>query len=265
MRKHTVSFVGLLAVLAAAVGLTVVGVAGAAHGEGPVTVKVGELELTADGGFFPKALPKKSLRPVGVTAAGKVREVDGSHPPAVRQVLLEIDRHATVNTKGLPVCRSGRLQATDTRAALKACKKALIGTGQTTAQVAFAEQKPIDVPSKLLVFNGGDKGGKVKMFIHAFFSTPISGAIVTTVTFKKIHHGRFGLLAEAKIPQITGGSGSITSFNLNISKWFRHNGHKTRAFSAQCADGKLKVHVLAKFEDGTKAETEIVRACRSKG
>ena len=107
--------------------------------------------------------------------------------------------------------------------------------------------------------------GKVKMFIHAFLSQPISGAIVTTVTFKKIHHGRFGLLAAAKIPQITGGSGSITSFNLNISKWFRYKGHKTRAFSAQCADGKLKVHVLAKFEDGTKAETEIVRACRPKG
>jgi hypothetical protein len=255
----------LAALLVAAIGITAVGIAGAAGGEGPVKVKVGELELTANGGFSPKALPKKSFRPVGVTASGAVREADGGHPPAVRRVLLEIDKHAMVNTKGLAVCRSGQLQATDTQAAMKACKSALIGTGKTTAQVAFAEQKPIDVPSKLLVFNGGDKGGKVKMFIHAYFSNPISGAIVTTVTFKKIHHGRFGWLADARIPQITGGSGSITSFNLNISKWFRHKGHKTRAFSAQCADGKLKVHVEAKFEDGTKAETEIVRACRPKG
>ncbi len=255
----------LAALLMAAIGMSIVGAAGAAHGEGPVTVKVGELELTANGGFSPKTLPKKSFQPVGVTAGGAVREADGGHPPAVRQVLLEIDKHATVSTKGLAVCRSGQLQATDTQAAMKACKSALIGTGKTTAQVAFAEQKPIDVPSKLLVFNGGDKGGKVTMYIHAYFSNPISGAIVTTVTFKKIHHGRFGWLAEARIPQITGGSGSITSFNLNISKWFRYKGHKTRAFSAQCADGKLKVHVQAKFEDGTKAETEIVRACRPKG
>jgi hypothetical protein len=221
--------------------------------------------VTANGGFTPKALPKKSFVPVGVTAAGKVKEADGTHPPAVRNVLLEIDKHATVSTKGLPVCRSGQLQATDTEAAMKACKKALIGTGKTTAQVAFAEQKPIEVPSRLLVFNGGDHGGKVTMFIHAYFSNPISGAIVTTVTFKKIHRGRFGWLADAKIPQITGGSGSITSFNLNIARWFHYKGHKTRPFSAECADGKLKVHVEAKFEDGTDAATEIVRACRPKG
>jgi hypothetical protein len=265
MRGRTIGLLSLVAVLAAAICIDVSGMAGAAGGEGPVTVKVGELELTAEGGFTPKALPKKGFKPVGVTAGGSVRKADGSHPPAVREVLLEIDKHAMINTKGLPVCRSGQLQATDTTAAMKACGKALIGTGKTTAQVAFAEQKPIDVPSKLLVFNGGDRGGKVKMYIHAYFSNPISGAIVTTVTFKKIHHGRFGLLADARIPQITGGSGSITSFNLAIDKWFRFTGHKTRAFSAQCADGKLKVHVLAKFEDGTRAQTEIVRACRPKG
>jgi hypothetical protein len=251
--------------LAAVVALAVVGIAGAAKNEGPVTVRVGNLELSANGSFFPRALPKKGFKPIGVTAAGKVEEADGSHPPAVRRVLLEIDKHARVSTKGLPTCRSGQLQATDTKAALKTCKKALIGIGKATAQVAFAEQKPINVPTRLLVFNGGEHGGKVKMFIHGFFSNPISGAIVTTVTFKKVHRGRYGLLADARIPQITNGSGSITSFHLNISKWFRHKGHKTRVFSAQCADGKLKVHVQAKFEDGTKAETEIVRACQKKG
>ena len=35
--------------------------------------------------------------------------------------------------------------------------------------------------------------------------------------------------------------------------------------SAVCTDGKLKVHAEAKFEDGTKAGTEIVRACTPKG
>ncbi|HVV90569.1 MAG TPA: hypothetical protein VHB53_08750 [Solirubrobacterales bacterium] len=118
------------------------------------------------------------------------------------------------------------------------------------------------MPSKLLVFNGGDK---VKLFIHAYFSSPISGAIVTPVTFKKIHHVRYGRLADARVPPITGGSGSIVSFDLKIARWFRYKGHRTRPFAARCADGKLKVHVLARFEDGTRAETEIVRACRPKG
>jgi hypothetical protein len=245
---------GLLALIAASVAL-------AAGGEAPVTVKVGNLELTAGGGFAPKALSKSAQTPIELKTEGEVKEADGSHPPAVREVLIEGDKNAEVHVKGIPTCKSGQLQATSTSAALKACKAALIGEGQTTAQVAFAEQRPIDVPSKLLLFNGGERGGKITWFVHAYFSNPISGAIVTTVTITKHRHGRFGTLAVAKIPQITGGSGSIISFNRNIKKKV----HGVNPISARCADGKLKVHVLGKFEDGTKAETEIVRACTSKG
>jgi hypothetical protein len=217
--------------------------------------------LTANGGFSPKALSKTKQTPISLKASGEVKEADGSHPPAVREVILEADKAGEVHTKGIPTCKSGQLQATDTTAAMKACGPALIGTGQTTAQVAFAEQKPINVPSKLLVFNGGEKGGKTTLFIHAYFSNPISGAIVTTVTITKHKHGRFGTLAVAKIPQITGGSGSITSFNLEIKK----NVGGKNPISATCQDGKLKVHVLGKFEDGTKAETEVIRPCTPKG
>jgi hypothetical protein len=190
-----------------------------------------------------------------------VKESDGSHPPAAREIIIEGDKNAEIHVKGIPTCTSGQLQATDTQAALKACKPALIGEGQTTAQVAFAEQKPINVPSKLLLFNGGEKGGKITWYVHAFFSNPISGAIVSTVTITKHPNGRFGTLTVTKIPQITGGSGSIVSFNLKIKKSV--NG--VNPISAKCTDGKLKVHVQAKFENGTKAETEIVRACTPKG
>jgi hypothetical protein len=148
-----------------------------------------------------------------------------------------------------------------TGTALKACKASLIGEGQTTADVAFAEQKPLEIPSKLLLFNGGEKGGKITWFAHAYFSNPISGAIVTTVTISKIHRGPFGTLAVAKVPQNAGGSGSIVSFNLNIKK----SVDGINPMSAKCVGGKLKVHVKAKFEDGTKADTEVVRACTAKG
>jgi hypothetical protein len=247
--------------LGALVAVSAVGIATAAGGEKPVTVKVGNLELTANGGFSPKKLSKKKQTPISLRASGEVKEADGSHPPAIREVILEADKAGEVHTKGIPTCKSGQLQATDTKAALKACKSALIGEGKTVAQAAFAEQKPIDVPSKLLVFNGGEKGGTTTLFIHAFFTNPIPGAIVTTVKIKKIHHGRFGTKAVAKIPQITGGSGSIISFELEIDKKV----HGKNPVSSTCTDGKLKVHVLGKFEDGTKAETEIIRPCTPKG
>jgi hypothetical protein len=251
----------LVGMAVAICAMAVAGSAVAAGGETPVTVKVGELELTADGGFTPTAISATKQTPIELTASGEVKEADGSHPPAARELIIEGDKNAEIHVKGIPTCMSGQLQATDTTAALAACRSALIGEGQTTAQVAFAEQKPITVPSKLLLFNGGEKGGKITWFAHAYFSQPISGAIVTTVTITKHPHGQFGTLAVAKIPQITGGSGSIVSFNLKIKKTVGG----VNPISAKCVGGKLKVHVQAKFEDGTKAETEIVRPCTAKG
>ena len=92
------------------------------------------------------------------------------------------------------------------------------------AQVAFAEQRPIDVVSKLLLFNGGERHGKTVWYAHAYFSDPISGAIVSTVTISKIHHGRFGTSVVVKIPQIAGGAGSGISFNLEIFRFVKVEG-----------------------------------------
>jgi hypothetical protein len=256
MRKHVLMVLALGALIAVAA----VGIATAAGGETPVTVKVGNLEVTANGGFSPTALSKTKQTPISLKASGEVKEADNSHPPAVRELIIEGDKNAEVHVKGIPTCKSGQLQATDTQAAEAACKSALIGKGKVTAQVAFAEQKPIDVPTVLQLYNGGEKGGKITWYAHAYFSQPISGAIVTTVTITKHKNGRFGTLAVAKIPQITGGSGSTISFNLSIVKAIKG----INPISAKCTDGKLKVHVQAKFEDGTKAETEIIRACTSK-
>jgi hypothetical protein len=257
MRKYAL----IVLALAALAAVSVVGIATAAGGEGPVTVKVGNLELTANGGFTPKALSKTKQTPIQLTAEGSVKESDGSHPPAARELVIEGDKNAEVHVKGIPTCKSGQLQATDTTAAEKACKSAIIGVGEAVAEVAFAEQKPIDVKSKLLLFNGGEKGGKITWYAHAYFSNPISGAIVSTVTIQKKKNGRFGTYTLTKVPQITGGSGSIIAFNLKIKK----SVGGVNPISAKCTDGKLKVHVEAKFEDETKAATEIVRACTPKG
>ncbi len=258
-------YLSLVLALGALAAVTAVGIAGAAGGEGPVTVKVGELEVTADFGFRPKVTSRTRPTPIAITTSGAVQMADGGHPPAARELFIEADRNGEVHVGGIPTCSSGRLQATDTQAALKACGPALIGEGKVTAQVAFAEQRPIDVPSKLLLFNGGEKGGKITWFAHAYFSDPISGAIVTTITIARIHKGRFGTLAVAKIPQITGGSGSAISFDLEIFKIVKVGGKALNPISGRCTDGKVKFHVEAKFEDGSRAQTELVRACTAKG
>jgi hypothetical protein len=262
MRRYLLLLSGMVALIA----VTAVGIAGAAGGEGPVTVKVGSLEVTSNFKFSPTAVSKTKQTPIAIDLSGEVKEENPrEHPPAARELLIEADKNAEIHSKGIPVCKSGQIQATDTTAALKACGPALIGEGTVTAQVAFAEQAPVNVPSKLLLFNGGEQGGKTTWFAHAYFSQPISGAIVTTATITKIHKGRYGTLSLVKIPQIAGGNGSTLSFELEIFKSVKVGGKTYNPISAVCTDGKAKVHVEAKFEDGTKAETEVVRACTPKG
>lgn len=253
--------------LAAAVAALAVLVAGgtALAGNKPVTVEAGNLVFTFNGGFSPKALPKSKLAPITLTASGKIKTKDGTHPPALKEAIVETDKNGAVFVKGLPVCKSGQLQSRDTSAARKACPRAIIGTGKTSVEVQFPEQNPIPVNSALTVFNGGQKGGTTTFYIHAFFSAPITGAIVTTVKIKKINRGRYGLKSVATIPKIANGSGSVKSFDLKIGKTYTYKGKKVSVLSAKCTDGKLQAFASSVFADGTKASAGIVRTCSSKG
>jgi len=253
--------------LAAAVAALVVLVAGgtALAGNKPVTVEAGNLVFTFNGGFSPKALPKSKLAPITLTASGKIATKDGSHPPALKEAIVETDKNGAVFVKGLAACKSGQLQSRTTAAARKACSKSIIGSGRTTAEVQFPEQPPILVNSALTVFNGGQKGGTTTFYIHAFFTAPVSGAIVTTVKIKKINRGRYGLKSVATIPKIANGAGSVKSFDLKIGKTYTYKGKKVSVLSAKCTDGKLQAFASAIFADGTKASAGIVRTCTSKG
>lgn len=246
MRKYLMLTTALAALIA-------VSVAGLATGAKPVTVEAGNLIMTVNGEFKPNKLPKNKFAPIKLTASGSIKTKDGTHPPAAKEVLIKTDKNGAINVKGLPVCKSGALQSRDTKAAEKACKSAIIGTGQTTVEVEFPEQNPINVNSKLLVFNGGFSGGTTTLYIHAYFSAPVTGAIVTTVKVKKKKEGRYGLLSTASIPKIAGGSGSVKSFNLAITK--------RGVLSAKCPDGKLQAHATGIFADGTKAAATILRTC----
>jgi hypothetical protein len=250
MRKYLM----LTMALGALIAVSVAGIATA--GNKPVTVRQGNLEFTFNGGFSPSTLPKKKLAPITLTASGAIKTVDGTHPPALKEAIIETDKNGTINTKGIPVCKQGQLQARDTKAAEKVCGKSIIGTGQTNVEVQFPEQNPVKVNSKLLVLNGGTAGGKTTLYIHAYFSAPVTGAIVTTVKIKKVHNGRYGLKSVATIPKIANGAGSVENFNLTINK--------KGVLMAKCPDGKLQAHATSIFDDGTKASASIIRTCKGK-
>lgn len=258
MRKRLISILALAAVAAVAV-------AGIAIAEKPTIIRLGNMIFTVNGGFSPKALPKN--KPTGITlnVSGKIQTADGTHPPALKEAIVETDKNGFVNAKGLAVCTSGKLQAQDTPHAEKACKPSIIGEGKASAEIEFAEQKPIVVPTKLLAFNGGIAGGTTTIYIHAYFSTPVNGAIVTTVKIKKIKNGRYGLKSVATIPPLAGGAGSAVSFELKFNRTFTYKGKKQNYFLAQCPDGHLNAHAVGIFSNGDELAGNFVRACTPKG
>lgn len=259
-RRKQLLTIGALAVLVALMSAAL-----ASAGNAPVKVRVGNLEFVANGGFSPTVLPKKTLAPIAFSAEGKIATLDGTHPPALKEVLVEADKNTSVFVKGYPTCKSGQLQSQDTAHAEAICKSALIGKGTTNVQIAFPESKVVPVASKLLVFNGGESGGVITFYIHAYITVPVPAAIVTTVKIKKIHNGRYGMLATATIPKIAGGSGSVTSFSLKIDKKYTYKGNSVSVLNAKCPDGKLQAHATAIFADGTKASAEVIRTCTGKG
>lgn len=257
MRKRVTLTLALGAVVAMAV-------AGIANAYKPVIVKAGNLVLTFNGGISPKKLPKKEMAPIALTVSGNIATSDNTHPPALKEFIIETDKNGGIDAKGLKTCKGGKLEATTTSQAKKACGPSLVGSGTTDVEVLFPEQAPIPIKSKLLAFNGGTKGGKTTLFIHAYLSSPIASAIVTTVKVSKIHKGRYGLKSVASIPKIANGAGSVTNFKLTINKKFTYKKKKKSYLTAKCTSGNLVAKGQAVFATGLKAQGSVVRPCTPK-
>ncbi len=255
----------------AVVSLGVAAMAGAAKLV-TTTIRGGNLIATFGGGTSPEELPKNRYTPVTAQFVGKIKTSDGTHPSAFREIAFGIDKDVKINVKGYPTCKAGQLEARDTKAAKKVCGKAILGQGRADAEIAFPEQKPIKVPSPLLVFNAGEKGGKVKLLIHTFITVPVPAAIVTDVTIKRKGSG---IASVAKIPVIAGGSGSALDFNFKVGKTYTYKGRKVGYSEAKCPDGVFKVNVAkAVFknearEPGAAAQTvlkgKVAIPCKPKG
>ncbi len=251
--------------LSAALAIGVAAIASAAS----VTVRAGNLILTFGGTVSPKAMPKKNYVPVKTNIFGKIKTTDGTHPSALREVVVDIDKDVKINAKGFPACSAQKLNARNSNAARKVCGKSILGQGISHVEIEFAEQKPIIVTSPLTVFNGGESGGKVKLLIHIFITVPVPAAVVTEVT---IQRKGTGIHSIAKVPRVAGGAGSAIDFSFKLEP--KKNGKKS-FFEARCPDGKFKTStpkVLFKNEadtPGVPAQTVLkgglVVPCTPKG
>lgn len=237
------------------------------------TFQAGDVLLRFDGGTLPAAMPRHELAPIGAFAKLQVATVDGAHPPAFRGGTFELDRDIAIDAAGLPVCRAAQLEARDSSAARRVCGSSIVGSGQGSVEIAFPEQQPIQVKSPLTFFNGGVRGGTTTLFVHAFITVPAPTAIVTTVTFTKIHDGRYGLRVVSDIPEIAGGSGSVLGASFTVKRLFAFRGQKRSYLMGRCSDGRLQFKIVKtdfEIEAGAHGTAPplsgtLVRPCTPKG
>jgi len=251
--------------VAAVVVLAVVGVAVAAKDVTKIRIQAGNLIVVGEGGFTPTALPRNKDAPITIFGKGHIETVDHQLPPILNTIHFEFDKHGSVDTTGLAVCTSARLQATDVPQARKLCPGAIVGTGFGRAVVKFEEQSPIPVSSPITIFNGPKIGGDPSVLAHFYTTVPVPTTFVVPIRIEKVNHGRYGYQVNAKIPKIAGGAGIPISGSIRIGRKWTYKGKQHSYVNARCADGRLQAKGEFTFNDGTTLEGTFLRPCQVRG
>lgn len=216
----------------ATLALLLVATGALAAGARADVVQSGDVRVNFHADFSPVALPRDRTAPITVEVGGKVSTTDGSHPPALRQMRIELNRAGKIETEGLPACTASLLQSTNTGAARARCSAAQVGTGTFQAQVQLSG-KPIVVNGTALVFNAL-VSRRPGMLIHIYIATPVRATLVIPI---KISHqsGQFGTVLTTNVPSLAGGFGSIADLQLKIGRNYSFQGARRAYLNAACA------------------------------
>jgi hypothetical protein len=223
-------------------------------------VRVGNLIIEIEGGVSPKKLPRDTLAPITLDLSGSIATADKTQVPVLRTLSLEFDKHGTLNTKGLAICNTHKLQSTVTSQAKQSCKDSLIGQGRAEAEIYLPEQPPFSAGGQLLIFNGPPKGNNPTLIAHVYAFVPAPTTFVTTIDISKAK-GKYATKAEVKIPTIVSGQGSLISFKAKLHKTWSYKGQRQNLLLARCANGHFFAHGDFLFSDGTKLSGDVAKSC----
>jgi hypothetical protein len=231
-------------------------------------VQSGDVRVSFHATFSPKALPRERPAPISIAVEGRISTTDGSNPPALQQLRVELNSAGQVETKGLPSCSSSSLQSTSSAQALARCKAALVGQGTFVAQLPVSNQ-PL-VGGRALVFNS-TVGGRPGMLIHIYVSDPIRLTLVIPIEISR-RAGQFGTVLTTTVPKLAGGAASIVELRLRIGRQFTAGGERRSYLSAACAAPAGFPGAVFPFARGTftfsggrSMHTVLSRACQVRG
>ena len=231
-----------------------------ASGANAALVRVGNLVLTADGGFTPHKLPRTTYVPIDFRGHADLKAVDGGIPPQLQQLVLDFDRDGRLTTGGLPICQPSQLEEATPEEARGRCPNAIIGTGHVSGLIAREGQAPVEAGSLLTLFNGPHENGHPTVVFHARTTVPATQNFVISIPIEQ-RGGLFRYRATVDVPPIAAGRGAITHLDVKVGKRYRFRGIERSYAAARCGDGIFRTHGRFSFADGTIIDGSVEKAC----
>jgi hypothetical protein len=231
-----------------------------AGGANAALVKVGNLVLTADGGYQPSVLPRRTYEPIKFEGHADLKLVGGGVPAALQQLVLDFDRDGRLATAGLPVCQPSALEEATPRQARARCPNAIVGSGSATALINLEGQPPLAASSPITLFNGPRQKGEPTVILHARPAVPAAQNIVITIPIEK-RSGLFRYRATVDVPPIAGGRGSLVHVDATVGKRYRSGGVERSYISARCGDGIFRTHGRFTLAGGFVIDGSVEKAC----
>lgn len=234
------------------------------------TVRIGTLQVAFSGGLSPRSLPREGTAPISVHIGGHVSTTDGSSPPQLRRITIEINRNGRLDYVGLPACSLRRIQPSTNEGALNACRGALVGEGRFSAEVKLPQQAPFPSRGKVLAFNGRDHGRPV-VFAHVYGTEPIPTSYTLTMAIKRAS-GTFGTKLLVFLPEVTSDVGFVTGIDMTLRRGFSYRGKRHSYLSAGCPAPKgfprtsfPLARISFAFAGRKPLGTTLTRNCRARG
>ena len=194
---------------------------------------VGNVEMTTSAKLSPKKLPREGRAPVAVSLGWKVATTDGSTPPSLKNLRIEINRNGILDPTGLPICPYAKIQPASTQRALQNCRSSLVGKGSFAAQVGIEGQESYVAKGKMVVFNS-EKGGKPVLFGQIYSAYPFANSFVIVFKVSREKKGEYGTVLDATLPATLRAWGNLTEINMRLSRKYGYQGEKRSFLSANC-------------------------------
>jgi hypothetical protein len=231
----------------------------------------GSLRIKVSGKLSPKRLPRERAAPISVAVGGEISTTDGSLPPQLKKLRIELNRHALLDTAGLPICEYPRIQPGSSSHALSQCRASLLGTGSFTANITLAGQEPYPTRGRLLVFKGLRHGRPV-LYGHIFSAKPFATSFVIVFAIERLQGGTYGTALNAPLPKAMDAWGRLTGLELTLSRHYSYRGSAHSFISSGCPAPKGfpgAVFPLARtsfaFAGGTVLSSVLASNCKARG